>query len=480
VGDLRFRGIVAQSLRLSWKFDRLLQEPMSQGSEKERSAPAPPQPPADGKPADGKKVLFVEDDSIIARVYTQKLADEGFQVTLAKDGIDAMRQLPVLKPDLVVLDLMMPRMTGADVLKFIRSHPDLKSTHVIVFSNSFLSNLVEQVASLGVDVALVKSAITPARLAREIRNIVEGPPYDALPHWQAYGISGQTAKSAQPGPPPAKSTPAPAPAGQAPAPKSEPSASAAPSAPEPPAHGRESDSDFLTRMNQQFLDRTPGIFRELRKLCREFLESKEPAALSSSLAALNQKLGFLTQISAMAGYPRTAELSSALEALLFELSVKPTLLTDSSRQTIASSIALMARSFDNPPPARERDRLHTSILVVDDDAISNRAVVEALGRAKLPVTSVGDPVEALKMLRQTTFNLVLMDILMPGMDGTAVCEQMRGLPANKSTPVIFITSHTDFPTRARSILSGGDDLITKPISPTELCVKALAHLLKPA
>ena len=67
---------------------------------------------------------------------------------------------------------------------------------------------------------------------------------------------------------------------------------------------------------------------------------------------------------------------------------------------------------------------------------------------------------------------------MPGLDGISLCDQIRGLPQHQNTPVIFVTSQADFKTRARSMLSGGNDLIAKPIMPTELCVKALSHLVK--
>jgi DNA-binding response OmpR family regulator len=115
---------------------------------------------------------------------------------------------------------------------------------------------------------------------------------------------------------------------------------------------------------------------------------------------------------------------------------------------------------------------------VDDDAVSNRAIVIALGAANLRASSVADALGALKQLEQTSYDLVLLDIDLPGMDGIAVCEKMRSLPLHKRTPVIFVTGMTDFKTRARSILSGGDDLITKPVLPIELVVKAVTLLLK--
>ena len=97
----------------------------------------------------GKRILFVEDDVLIARIYGSKLEEVGFEVTMAEDGLVAMKLLQELKPDLVVLDLIIPKLSGVDVLKFIRGEPELKATRVVVFSNGFLQNLWEETATLG-------------------------------------------------------------------------------------------------------------------------------------------------------------------------------------------------------------------------------------------------------------------------------------------------------------------------------------------
>src|SRR6266849_714648 len=83
---------------------------------------------------------------------------------------------------------------------------------------------------------------------------------------------------------------------------------------------------------------------------------------------------------------------------------------------------------------------------------------------------------ALMLLKEEPFDLILLDINMPGMNGIEVCQKLRCLPHHKNTPVIFVTLHSDFQNRAQSLLSGGDDLISKPISPIELIVKATVFL----
>jgi len=64
------------------------------------------------------------------------------------------------------------------------------------------------------------------------------------------------------------------------------------------------------------------------------------------------------------------------------------------------------------------------------------------------------------------------------MDGIELCKRLRALPGYEKIPVIYVTLHSDFETRARTVLSGGNDLIAKPILPAELAVKVVMHLLK--
>ena len=114
---------------------------------------------------------------------------------------------------------------------------------------------------------------------------------------------------------------------------------------------------------------------------------------------------------------------------------------------------------------------------MDDDALSNRLVLAALRQAQLQPRCTENPFVALEWLREKPHDLVLLDIEMPGMDGFDLCKRLRQLPGYQNTPVIYVTGHTDFESRTRSALSGGDDLIAKPIFPMELAVKTMAHLL---
>jgi CheY-like chemotaxis protein len=170
-------------------------------------------------------------------------------------------------------------------------------------------------------------------------------------------------------------------------------------------------------------------------------------------------------------------MASVLEAMLFDLTNKPALTTPSLFRTTALAIDVFGSLFQRARSSSQDGPAQAQILVVDDDALSNRLVVSALRRAQLQARSTEDPFVALQWLQTQRYDLVLLDIVMPGMDGFELCQRLRRLPGYEKTPVIYVTGHSDFENRARSALSGGDDLLGKPVFPLELAVKAMTHLL---
>jgi CheY-like chemotaxis protein len=129
-----------------------------------------------------------------------------------------------------------------------------------------------------------------------------------------------------------------------------------------------------------------------------------------------------------------------------------------------------AGSTDEAPRAK--------VLAVDDDTVCNHVIVNTLKRANLDIVSVEDPLEGLKLLQANHYDLVLLDIDMPKLTGFEVCEKLRALPHYKTTPVIFVTAHSNFGNRTQGVLSGGNYFITKPVDPLELALKVTIHLFK--
>jgi CheY-like chemotaxis protein len=124
---------------------------------------------------------------------------------------------------------------------------------------------------------------------------------------------------------------------------------------------------------------------------------------------------------------------------------------------------------ENPP---------VEILIVDDEVLSRRAIVYALEKAFLKASAVEDAQAALARTQSAKFDLVFIDVHMPGMPGFELCDKLRENGPNKTTPIIFVTGTTDFQVRAQSTLRGASDLIAKPFMFIELTVKALTFALR--
>ena len=117
-----------------------------------------------------QRVLLVEDEEAVAELYRFKLEMDGNQVTVARDGVDAVEAARDAEFDLVLLDIEMPRLDGLGVLKALRGEAATKALAVLVLSNATKHEaLLAQARELGVLGWMVKSHTTPRKLADVVR-----------------------------------------------------------------------------------------------------------------------------------------------------------------------------------------------------------------------------------------------------------------------------------------------------------------------
>jgi DNA-binding response OmpR family regulator len=116
-----------------------------------------PTPVAPGQHA--KRILFVEDDDALAGVYLVRLQAEGFDVKRVANGEDALAAALSYKPDLVLLDVMMPKVSGFDVLDILRNTPETANLKIIMLTALSQESDRKRAESLGVDDYLVKSQV---------------------------------------------------------------------------------------------------------------------------------------------------------------------------------------------------------------------------------------------------------------------------------------------------------------------------------
>ncbi len=119
-----------------------------------------------------KKILLIEDDSFLSNIYALKLKEKGFEIDVAFSGEEAIEKIEKNKPDIILLDIILPRMSGWDFLQKIRKNEKFDSIKVIVLSNLDGEEEIKKGDKLGVIKHLVKAYYTPNDLAKEIEGIL--------------------------------------------------------------------------------------------------------------------------------------------------------------------------------------------------------------------------------------------------------------------------------------------------------------------
>ncbi len=420
-------------------------------------------------------ILFVDDDPVIQKIYQDGLRRNGYGVRVAGDGMAALQAAKARIPDLMVLDLMMPRLNGADTLKFLRQQPALASVPVVILSNSYLHGLTSAAAQHGVERALLKVSCTPKALAGVIGEILDDRPAEERPpsltSLPAPGVAAEILpkKSAET---PSRRKP------------SRPLADCASLETHLLVKSQDPDESLAAEVanrspRAEFLKAAPEHCETLQRLVCRCMETTSAAEKTVRLNELYVKVHFLTAMAGLAELPVIGQMSSALEALLFDIMNRSADYGPSVMASLGSAGAFLERLIEQAPlPERVRMSGRERVLVVDEDRLMNRLVVAALKQANLEAAGADHPLLALDWARQRRFDLVLLDVAMPDMDGFTFCEKLRQVSGYETTPVIYVTGHADFAMRQRSIRSGGNDLIAKPVLPGELAVKSVMHLLK--
>ena len=391
-----------------------------------------------------KTILLVEDDQVASTAYQSRLEREGFHVETAPDGLAALRTLSKRTVDLVILDLILPKLDGASVLKQMRLTPRLQNVPVIVLSNAASPELDEDALLTGPTRRLHKTDCPFSLLLQTIAELVTITASQATPPEPA--AAGGTVPASGNGQP----------------------------KPDGDVTALSGGSPERSGLLQAVLQKIP----EIREHCCAYIRAPASPASLPHLAELHQSANWVRTNADDLECPRIAMLARALEALLSEIKVKPSVITPSILQTIAQAVDCLALLLKSDEVDLARPLTHAKVLVVDDDPVCSMANVKSLQRANLDAEGINDPVAALQKLQTTAVDAVLLDINMPGITGFELCEKLRHLPGCKTIPVIFITGYSNFDNRKQSVLSGGQDFITKPIFPLELALKTTLHLLK--
>lgn len=120
------------------------------------------------------KIAIIEDDIAIVQMYRTKFELEGYDVQTAGDGVSGLSLVKESKPEVVLLDLMMPGMGGVDMLSNLKRDPELKDTKVIVLTNMGDTETANKVFKLGATDFIVKAEMTPRQVSEKVKKVLGG------------------------------------------------------------------------------------------------------------------------------------------------------------------------------------------------------------------------------------------------------------------------------------------------------------------
>jgi len=216
----------------------------------------------------------------------------------------------------------------------------------------------------------------------------------------------------------------------------------------------------------------------LRTCFRELGRARDDADRLRILRSILEQVELVKESALLPDLRPVWLIALALQGLLKQLSIKASNSTPSALRTAAAALDVLGAlcvpslkpNLATEPPVR--------LLAVDDDPISRRAMSFALAKAFRESDLAPDGAAALALTAKQTYDVIFLDVEMPCMDGFELCSRIHATELNRTTPVVFVTGHSDFESRAQATLLGAQDLIAKPFLVFEITVKALTLVMR--
>ena len=172
------------------------------------------------------------------------------------------------------------------------------------------------------------------------------------------------------------------------------------------------------------------------------------------------------------------QVTTVFDALLTTSMGNPEPLGRSTLHTVEELAEVLGLLLPHLREPRASTPLSARMLLLDDDPAANQQVLEGLRHAQLDGCSTEDSIAAWQWINSEQFDLVLLRMEMPVLNGMQLCERLRKIPGYRKTPVIFIAGQDDPQNQARCDSVGAADLIAKPILPQELTARVVTHLVQ--
>jgi DNA-binding response OmpR family regulator len=365
-----------------------------------------------------KRILLVHDDRLLTNLYREKLEGSGFVV----DSTRNLEQVPKLieskKPDLLILDLVLPTGGGIELIKSLRHDPTTLQLPVLIFPT-----LLSQLGTVALKAGATKVI---GRGEHPIASVIDAAKI-------ALGLPGL--------------------GDSIDAPLFEP------------------DQTWLNMALQS----GPESLNQMRHCLPGLVASSPDVTMLRVLWTLVH--GFAEKAALMHHKP-LAQIAAAFDLLMCDLNEMPEQINASTLRTIGQAIDFLGTLSAPENMGRMKDPAASRIVVVDDEDSTLQFITAAMQLAGLKNECYQTPVAALEKLNAQTSDLIFLDVGLPEMSGFDLCCKIRALEAHKKTPIVFLTGLASFQNKAQASLSGGNDFVGKPFNLPELGVKALIWIFR--
>jgi len=390
-----------------------------------------------------KKILLIEDDPETAQTYRARLQAQNYEVEYAPDGQSGYYAIYECKPDAVLIDLTLTQMDAVSVIGKIQAQKQFQKMAMFALAESAMARNAEEAMAAGARQLFDKSD------ARTLDSIVESL-------HSLFELKVQITVDSKK------------------LPKRGYSAVKHESADAEDSEHR----DDLRRLHETFINEYGSLIHPLRKTFLCFSTAKTPGAKQLLLGELLKSIKTLHISAVQCDLDGLAMLIAPLESLVAFLAADIERSNPGIIQCIANAIDLLAFLHNQTSELKGFNELRPSALVVDDENISRKAITLGLQKGRVNATAVDNAERAFQKVEENIFDLMFLDVEMPGSNGLALCSRIRALANHKNTPILFVTAHSDLKTRASSKISGANHFLLKPVNTHELAVTAWTFLFK--
>lgn len=186
----------------------------------------------------------------------------------------------------------------------------------------------------------------------------------------------------------------------------------------------------------------------------------------------------MCRIAALLGQHPIANLTAGLDALLHDASQHAGPLSQRTLQTAMQTLDFLSRLLTHDVLSHAEKLAPCRAIAVDDDGNLLSVIVASLESANLSTTGCADARSALDTLQENYFDIILLDINLPDMNGLDMCDRIHALPKHGRTPIVFVSGEDSVHNRERGALKGASEFIAKPCNIFELALKAHTWALK--